>query len=115
MDLLRRIQGPGWHGRGGIHTHMTNTRITDPEIIERRYPVVVKSFCLNPGTGGQGKYNGGDGIIRELMFCRLMTLSVLTERRVFSPYGLAGSLSQGEVNAIYRYNTVLNPNSLPSP
>lgn len=69
---------------------MTNTRITDPEIIERRYPVVVKRFSLNPGSGGQGQFKGGDGIIRELMFCKPMTLSILTERRVFAPYGLNG-------------------------
>lgn len=69
---------------------MTNTRITDPEIIERRYSVVVKQFSLNPNTGGDGAYKGGDGVVRELMFCKDMTLSILTERRVFSPYGLEG-------------------------
>lgn len=72
---------------------MTNTRITDPEIIERRYPVIVKEFKLNTGTGGDGVYRGGDGVVRELMFCRPMTLSILTERRVFSPYGLEGEVS----------------------
>ena len=70
---------------------MTNTRITDPEIIERRYNVVVKKFYLNEATGGQGLYKGGDGVLRELLFCKEMVLSVLTERRVFSPYGLQGN------------------------
>jgi 5-oxoprolinase (ATP-hydrolysing) len=58
--------GPGWHGRSGVHTHMTNTRITDPEILERRYPVVLREFCLRPGSGGAGAWRGGDGIVREI-------------------------------------------------
>ncbi|KAG8200496.1 hypothetical protein JTE90_000574 [Oedothorax gibbosus] len=82
--------GPHWHGRSGVHTHMTNTRITDPEILERRYPVILEKFHLNPESGGKGKYKGGDGVIRKLVFRKDLTLSVLTERRVFSPYGLEG-------------------------
>ncbi|XP_053402483.1 5-oxoprolinase-like [Mercenaria mercenaria] len=82
--------GPTWNGRSGVHTHMTNTRITDPEILERRYPVVLKRFHLNPNTGGRGQYCGGDGVIREYLWRKSLTLSVLTERRVFSPYGLHG-------------------------
>jgi len=58
--------GPGWVGRSGVHTHMTNTRITDPEILERRYPVVLHDFSLRKGSGGAGKYRGGDGVIREV-------------------------------------------------
>lgn len=72
---------------------MTNTRITDPEIIEKRYPIIVKKFELNPGTGGDGKFKGGDGVIRELLFRKSLILSVLTERRVFSPYGMKGNRS----------------------
>ncbi|KAF8783126.1 5-oxoprolinase like protein [Argiope bruennichi] len=82
--------GPYWHGRSGVHTHMTNTRITDPEILERRYPVILEKFHLNPGTGGKGQYNGGDGILRKMVFRKDLMLSVLTERRVFAPYGLEG-------------------------
>ncbi|KAK3853136.1 hypothetical protein Pcinc_040305 [Petrolisthes cinctipes] len=82
--------GPSWPGRSGVHVHMTNTRITDPEILERRYPVILNKFSLNPNTGGNGKFRGGDGVIRELLFRRPLTLSILTERRVFSPYGLEG-------------------------
>lgn len=82
--------GPSWQGRSGVHTHMTNTRITDPEILERRYPVILNKFTLNPNTGGQGKFRGGDGVIRELVFRRPLTLSILTERRVFPPYGVEG-------------------------
>ncbi|CAF0887500.1 unnamed protein product [Adineta ricciae] len=80
--------GPTWHGRSGVHTHMTNTRITDPEILEKRFPVVLLKFCLRPQSGGQGKFRGGDGVDRQILFRRPMTLSVLTERRVHQPYGL---------------------------
>ncbi|KAI9183555.1 hypothetical protein H9P43_004473 [Blastocladiella emersonii ATCC 22665] len=85
--------GPGWHGRSGVHTHMTNTRITDPEILERRYPVVLRQFSLRKGSGGAGKWRGGDGVVRELEFTVPLQVSVLTERRVHSPYGLAGGHS----------------------
>ena len=69
---------------------MTNTRITDAEVLERRYPVILKSFSLRKESGGNGKYRGGNGIGRELLFRKNMTLSVLTERRVYAPYGLEG-------------------------
>ena len=82
--------GPHWPGRSGVHSHMTNTRITDPEILERRYPVVLRRFHLRPDSGGVGRFPGGDGVIREMLFRRPLTLSILTERRVFSPYGMAG-------------------------
>lgn len=72
---------------------MTNTRITDPEILECRYPVILQSFSLRPGSGGKGTYCGGDGVVRKLLFRASMTLSVLTERRVFAPYGSEGSFS----------------------
>jgi 5-oxoprolinase (ATP-hydrolysing) len=81
---------PNSIGVSGVHTHMTNTRITDIEIIEKRYPVIVQRFTLNPGSGGRGKFNGGDGVIRELLFRKDLVLSVLTERRVFTPYGIKG-------------------------
>ncbi|XP_059148899.1 5-oxoprolinase-like [Physella acuta] len=84
--------GPTWHGRSGVHTHMTNTRITDPEIVEKRYPVVLQCFKLNPGSGGEGQFRGGDGVVREMLFRKPFTLSLLTERRVFAPYGLEGGL-----------------------
>jgi 5-oxoprolinase (ATP-hydrolysing) len=58
--------GPGWHGRSGVHTHMTNTRITDPEILERRYPVVLHCFKMRHGSGGSGRWRGGDGVVREV-------------------------------------------------
>ena len=57
-----------------------------------RYPVILRSFQLNPGSGGQGLYKGGDGVIRELVFRRPLTLSILSERRAFCPYGLKGAI-----------------------
>jgi len=84
--------GPTWDGRSGIHSHMTNTRITDPEILERRYPVVLERFSLRDDSGGRGLHRGGDGVHRELSFRRPMTLCLLTERRVHQPYGLKGGM-----------------------
>ena len=81
--------GPGWHGQSGVHTHMTNTRITDPEILERRYPVLLRKFSIRRGSGGQGRYNGGDGLVREIEFLAPLQVAILSERRVFAPYGLA--------------------------
>lgn len=69
---------------------MTNTRITDPEVLELRYPVILRQFNLRPDSGGKGAFCGGDGIIREVVFRAPMTLSILTERRVFAPYGIEG-------------------------
>ncbi|CAD6893001.1 unnamed protein product [Tilletia laevis] len=83
--------GPSWHGTSGVHTHMTNTRITDPEIFERRYPVVLRQFSLRPNSGGAGKYTGGCGVIRDIEFLSpSIQVSILSERRVFAPYGLQG-------------------------
>lgn len=82
--------GPTWHGTSGVHTNMTNTRITDPESLERRYPVILRQFSLRSGSGGRGQFNGGDGIIREIEFRMPMIASMLSERRSFQPYGLDG-------------------------
>lgn len=80
--------GPTWHGRSGVHTHMTNTRITDPEILERRYPVLLREFSLRAGSGGKGVFCGGDGLVREIEFLDRLQVSILSERRVFAPYGM---------------------------
>lgn len=83
--------GPTWHGADGVHTHMTNTRITDAEILELRYPIILKRFCLRTDkSGGAGQFHGGEGVERELLFRKPVTLSILTERRSLQPYGLAG-------------------------
>eukprot|EP00752_Nemacystus_decipiens_P005177 g4697.t1 len=84
--------GPTWSGCSGVHTHMTNTRITDPEILERRYPVILNSFGLRRGSGGGGARPGGDGVARSMTFRKPLTVSVLSERRAFRPWGLAGGL-----------------------
>lgn len=82
--------GPTWDGRSGVHTHMTNTRITDPEILERRYPVKLHEFSLRPGSGGDGAHRGGDGVVRDIEFLEDMEVSILSERRAVCPYGMAG-------------------------
>jgi 5-oxoprolinase (ATP-hydrolysing) len=82
--------GKDWDGASGVHTHMTNTRITDPEILERRYPVILRQFRLRPHSGGRGLYHGGDGCVREIEFRIPTQVSILSERRVLTPYGLEG-------------------------
>ena len=82
--------GSTWHGCSGVHSHMTNTRITDVEILENRYPIMVRQFALRTGSGGAGLFNGGDGLVRELEFLQPMQAAILSERRVFAPYGVDG-------------------------
>jgi 5-oxoprolinase (ATP-hydrolysing) len=82
--------GPDWEGTSGVHTHMTNTRITDAEVFERRYPVLLREFSLRAGTGGNGQHKGGDGVIRDIEFRIPVQVSILSERRVYHPYGLHG-------------------------
>lgn len=82
--------GPDWHGQSAVHTHMTNTQITDPEVLEKRYPVLLREFSIRKGSGGKGKFNGGDGVIREIEFLVPLKVAVLSERRVYAPYGMQG-------------------------
>ncbi|RPB29596.1 putative 5-oxo-L-prolinase [Terfezia boudieri ATCC MYA-4762] len=82
--------GEGWNGTSGVHTHMTNTRITDAEVFERRYPVILREFSIREGSGGAGKFRGGDGVSRDIEFRIPVQVSILSERRVFHPYGLNG-------------------------
>ncbi len=82
--------GNGFAGRSGVHQHMTNTRITDTEELERRYPVRVRQFGLRQGSGGTGHWPGGDGIIREIEFLADLDITLLTQHRSFAPYGMAG-------------------------
>ncbi|BCD61050.1 MULTISPECIES: hydantoinase B/oxoprolinase family protein [unclassified Nitratiruptor] len=81
---------PNGDGASGVHTHMTNTKITDVEVIESRFPMMIEEFSLRAGSGGDGKYKGGDGVKRVYRFLEPVELSLLTERRAFAPYGLAG-------------------------
>ncbi|KAH8170577.1 hydantoinase b/oxoprolinase domain-containing protein [Sarocladium implicatum] len=82
--------GPDWNGTSGVHCHMTNTRATDSEIFERRYPVLLREFSIRSGSGGQGQHRGGDGVIRDIEFRIPLQVSILSERRVYHPYGLHG-------------------------
>ena len=84
--------GPDHPGTSGVHSHMTNTRMTDPEVVEWRFPVRVESFALRPGTGGKGKFCGGDGVVRQLRFLEPMTATLLSSHRETKPYGLQGGL-----------------------
>nr|WP_298929916.1 hydantoinase B/oxoprolinase family protein [uncultured Erythrobacter sp.] len=93
--------GPGFDGADAVHTHMTNTRMTDPEILEQRYPVVLDEFRIDRGSGGKGQWNAGDGITRSIRFLEEMECSILSERRITAPFGLKG----GEDGRIGR-NTV---------
>ncbi|KAI7829151.1 5-oxoprolinase [Kickxella alabastrina] len=97
--------GPTWDGQSGVHTHMTNTRITDPETLERRYPVILHRFSLRPGSGGRGARPGGDGCVRDIEFLAPMPVSLLTERRVFQPPGLHGGCSGARGVNLWRRRT----------
>jgi 5-oxoprolinase (ATP-hydrolysing) len=84
-------QGADGHdGASGVHTHMTNTRITDPEVLETRYPVRLVRFAQRHGSGGAGRWRGGDGLVRHLRFLKPLDVSLLCERREVPPFGLAG-------------------------
>lgn len=83
--------GPTWNGTSGVHTHMTNTRITDPEVFEKRYPVLLREFSIRHGSGGKGLHTGGDGITRDIEFLAPgVQVSILSERRTREPKGAEG-------------------------
>jgi len=74
--------GPSWHGTDGVHTHITNTRIGDVEIMERRYPVIIRQFGMREGSAGVGKWRGGKGVVRELELLEAMQVSIMSEVRI---------------------------------
>ncbi len=82
--------GPGFAGASAVHVHMTNTAITDAEVLERRYPVRLRRFAVRRGSGGPGKWRGGDGMVRELEFLAAQSVSLLTQRRTSGPDGVVG-------------------------
>jgi 5-oxoprolinase (ATP-hydrolysing) len=90
--------GPGFDGTAAVHTHMTNTRLTDPEILEWRFPVLLENFAIRRGSGGAGKWRGGDGAVRRVRFLEPMTAAILSSHRRVPPHGLAG----GEAGALGR-------------
>ncbi len=97
--------GPGFAGTDAVQTHMTNTRLTDPEVLEFRYPVVLEDFHIRPGSGGRGRWNAGDGVERTIRFLEPMECTILSGHRRVRPFGLAGGQS-GELgeNAVRRAN-----------
>jgi len=82
--------GPGFPGTDAVHTHMTNTRLTDPEVLEFRYPVLLEDFHIRTGSGGRGRWNAGDGVRRTIRFLEAMECTILSGHRVVPPFGLAG-------------------------
>lgn len=82
--------GPGFPGTDAVHTHMTNTRLTDPEVLEFRYPVVLEDFHIRTGSGGKGQWHAGDGIRRTIRFLEKMECTILSGHRRVPPFGLAG-------------------------
>ena len=82
--------GPGFSGASVVQTHMTNSRLTDPEVLEARFPVLVESFAVRRGSGGDGAHKGGDGAVRRVRFRESMTAAMLSNRRSTAPFGLNG-------------------------
>jgi 5-oxoprolinase (ATP-hydrolysing) len=101
-------------GADAVHTHMTNTRLTDPEVFERRYPVRLLEFSIRRGSGGAGQHRGGDGVVRRIEFLRPLDLSILSQRRgVYAPYGQhGGQPGKVGVNRLIRHDG--SEESLPS-
>jgi N-methylhydantoinase B/oxoprolinase/acetone carboxylase alpha subunit len=82
--------GAGFNGADAVHTQMTNSRLTDPEVLEWRFPVILESFSIRPNSGGKGRYCGGNGVIRRIRFLESMTVGILSSRRKIAPFGLWG-------------------------
>jgi 5-oxoprolinase (ATP-hydrolysing) len=90
--------GPGFPGTDAVHTHMTNTRLTDPEVLEFRYPVLLEDFHIRKESGGRGQWKAGDGIVRAIRFLEKMECTILSGHRRVPPFGLAGG-EDGQVGA----------------
>jgi 5-oxoprolinase (ATP-hydrolysing) len=82
--------GPTFAGTDAVHTHMTNSRLTDPEVLEWRFPVLLESFAIRTNSGGAGRYRGGNGVIRRIRFQEPMTAAILSGHRRVPPFGLQG-------------------------
>jgi 5-oxoprolinase (ATP-hydrolysing) len=82
--------GDGFDGADAVQTHMTNSRLTDPEVLEWRHPVLVEEFAVRRGSGGAGRWRGGDGVVRRIRFREPMRVSTLSSHRRVPPYGMAG-------------------------
>jgi len=101
--------GADFDGTDAVQTHMTNSRLTDPEVLEWRFPVLVQ-FALRPHSGGNGRYKGGNGVIRQIQFREAMTAAILSGHRVIPPFGLAGGES-GAIgrNYVVRHDGTIEP------
>jgi 5-oxoprolinase (ATP-hydrolysing) len=88
--------GRGFHGTSGVHTHMTNSRLTDPEVLELRFPVLLEDFHIRENSGGKGKWSAGDGTKRTIRFLESMECAILSSHRNRSPEGILGG-GDGEV------------------
>jgi len=104
--------GPDFDGTSAVHTHMTNSRLTDPEVLEARFPVRLQRFEIRRGSGGNGKHRGGDGITRELIFLEPMQVSILSGHRRVAPFGLAGG-SPGQIGRNRKIDTRGDLSDLP--
>lgn len=102
--------GDGFNGANAVHSHMTNTRMTDPEVLETRFPVRVDEFSIRQGSGGKGQFTGGEGIIRKLRFLEPMTATVLSSHRETPPHGASGG-GAGAIgeNTVVRLNGTVEP------
>ncbi len=95
--------GPGFHGASGVQTHMTNSRLTDPEVLEERFPVLLRRFSMRTGSGGAGEFRGGDGLVRCVEFRETMTAAILSNHRRIAPFGLeGGEPGQPGINLLVR-------------
>ena len=95
--------GPGFDGASAVQTHMTNSRLTDPEVLETRYPVLVERFAIRRGSGGEGRQRGGDGVERHIRFRERMRANILSNRREVAPRGIeGGGDAQPGVNQVIR-------------
>ena len=82
--------GPGFHGADAVQTHMTNSRLTDPEVLEQTFPVMLESFSIRMGSGGRGRWHGGNGTVRKIRFLEPVEASILSNHRRIAPFGLEG-------------------------
>lgn len=102
--------GPGFNGATAVQSHMTNTRMTDPEVVEWRFPVRVEAFSIRHGSGGKGQYHGGDGVVRKLRFLEPMTATVLSSHRTHGPFGVGGAEpGKPGKNYVIRANEAVEP------
>ena len=102
--------GPDFDGTSAVHTHMTNSRLTDPEVLEWRYPVLLEGHRIDQGSGGAGRHRGGDGTIRRVRFLEAMSAALLSNHRIVAPFGLEGG-APGSVGRqwIERADGILEP------